>query len=74
MPPRPLATAIISFGLVSIPVRLYPAAVPRSVSFHLLHAKCGNRIKYQAWCPHCEQVVERDQLVKGFEIELYLHV
>lgn len=74
MPPRPLATAIISFGLVSIPVRLYPAAVPRSVSFHLLHAKCGNRIKYQSWCPHCEQVVERDQLVKGFEIERDRHV
>jgi DNA end-binding protein Ku len=68
MPPRPLASATISFGLVSIPIRLYPAAVPRGVSFHLLHAKCGHRIKYQAWCPHCEQVVERDQLVKGFEI------
>jgi len=74
MPPRPLASATISFGLVSIPIRLYPAAVPRHVSFHLLHAKCGNRIKYQSWCPHCEQVVERDQLVKGFEIERGRHV
>jgi DNA end-binding protein Ku len=74
MPPRPLASATISFGLVSIPIRLYPAAVSRHVSFHLLHAKCGNRIKYQAWCPHCEEVVERDQLVKGFEIERDRHV
>ena len=74
MPPRPLASATISFGLVSIPIRLYPAAVPRHVSFHLLHAKCGNRIKYQAWCPHCEQVVERDQLIKGFEVERGRHV
>lgn len=74
MPARPLASATISFGLVSIPIRLYPAAVPRHVSFHLLHAKCGNRIKHQAWCPHCEQVVERDQLVKGFEIERDRHV
>ena len=74
MPPRPLASATISFGLVSIPIRLYPAAVSRHVSFHLLHAKCGNRIKYQAWCPHCEEVVERDQLVKGFEIERGRHV
>lgn len=74
MPPRPLASATISFGLVSIPIRLYPAAVPRHVSFHLLHAKCGNRIKYQSWCPHCKQVVERDQLVKGFEIAKDRHV
>jgi DNA end-binding protein Ku len=74
MPPRPLASATISFGLVSIPIRLYPAAVSRHVSFHLLHAKCGHRIKYQAWCPHCEEVVERDQLVKGFEIERGRHV
>jgi DNA end-binding protein Ku len=74
MPPRPLASATISFGLVSIPIRLYPAAVSRHVSFHLLHAKCGNRIKYQAWCPHCEEVVERDQLVKGFEIKRGRHV
>lgn len=74
MPPRPLASATVSFGLVSIPIRLYPAAVSRHVSFHLLHAKCGNRIKYQAWCPHCEEVVERDQLVKGFEIERGRHV
>ena len=74
MPARPLASATISFGLVSIPIRLYPAAVSRHVSFHLLHAKCGNRIKYQAWCPHCEEVVERDQLVKGFEIERGRHV
>ncbi|HEY5725469.1 MAG TPA: Ku protein [Methylomirabilota bacterium] len=74
MPPRPLASATISFGLVSIPIRLYPAAVSRHVSFHLLHAKCGNRIKYQAWCPHCEEVVERDQLVKGFEVDRSHHV
>lgn len=74
MPARPLASATISFGLVSIPIRLYPAAVSRHVSFHLLHAKCGTRIKNQAWCPHCEEVVERDQLVKGFEIERDRHV
>ena len=74
MPARPLASATISFGLVSIPIRLYPAAVSRHVSFHLLHAKCGTRIKNQAWCPHCEEVVARDQLVKGFEIERDRHV
>src|SRR6266508_916882 len=68
MAPRALASATISFGLVSIPVRLYPAAVSRHVSFHLLHVKCGNRIRYQAYCPVDEQVVPPDQIIKGYEL------
>jgi DNA end-binding protein Ku len=67
MAARSLASGTISFGLVAIPIRLYPAAVPERVSFHLLHAKCGNRIKYQTYCPVCDQVVERSDLVKGYE-------
>ena len=62
-----LASGTISFGLVAIPIRLYPATVPERVSFHLLHAKCGNRIKYQTYCPVCDQVVERNDLIKGYE-------
>ncbi len=67
MAARSLASGTISFGLVAIPIRLYPAAVPERVTFHLLHAKCGNRIKYQTYCPVCDQVVERSDLVKGYE-------
>jgi DNA end-binding protein Ku len=67
MPPRSLASGMISFGLVAIPVRLYPAASSQSVSFNLLHAKCGNRIRQQRFCPVCNEVVERDGLVKGYE-------
>jgi len=67
MPPRSLGSGTISFGLVSIPVKLYPAASSQSVSFNLLHAKCGNRIRQQRFCPVCNEVVEREGLVKGYE-------
>jgi len=67
MPPHSLGSGTISFGLVSIPVRLYTAASSGGVSFNLLHAKCGNRIKQQTFCPVCNEVVERNQLVKGYE-------
>jgi DNA end-binding protein Ku len=67
MATRSLGSGTVSFGLVSIPVRLYPAVVSERVSFHLLHAKCGSRIKYQTYCPVCDEVVERDELVKGYE-------
>lgn len=58
----------IAFGLVSIPVRLFPGARAEHVAFHQIHAKCNTRIKQQLWCPHCEQVVTRDELVNGHEL------
>lgn len=67
MPPRSLGSGTISFGLVSIPVKLYTAASSQSPSFNLLHAKCGNRIRQQRLCPVCNEVVERDDLVRGYE-------
>ncbi len=76
MAPRSLGSGTISFGLVSIPVKLYPAAVSERVSFHMLHAKCGSRIKYQTFCPVCDKVVDRSELVKGYEFakEQYVRV
>src|ERR671924_1810911 len=67
MPARPVGSGTISFGLVSIPVKLYPAASSQSVSFNLLHAKCGNRIRQQRFCAVCNEVVEREELVRGYE-------
>ncbi|HZA54327.1 MAG TPA: Ku protein [Candidatus Udaeobacter sp.] len=67
MPARPVGSGTISFGLVSIPVKLYTAASSQSISFNLLHAKCGNRIRQQRFCPVCNEVVEREELVKGYE-------
>jgi len=52
---------------VSIPVKLYVATSSQAPSFHLLHAKCGNRIRQQRVCSVDNEVVERDQLVKGYE-------
>ena len=58
----------LSFGLISIPVRLFAAARTEHVSFHMLHGVCKTRIKEQLYCPHCERVVERSEIVKGYEI------
>jgi DNA end-binding protein Ku len=66
--PRSIATATISFGLVSIPVRLFAATQATSgVSFNLLHAKCGSRLRQQYVCPNDGEKVERDEMVKGYE-------
>src|SRR5262245_17599233 len=67
MPPHSIGSGTISFGLVSIPVKMYTAASSAGVSFHLLHAKCGNRIKMQQFCSVCNEVVDRAGLVKGYE-------
>ena len=58
-----------SFGLISVPIRLYVAARESHVSFHQVHAVCGTRIKQQVYCPTCERVVERSELAKGYPIE-----
>ena len=67
MPPHSLGSGTISFGLVSIPVRMYTAASSANVSFNLLHAKCGSRIKQQTFCPTDNEVVDRASLVRGYE-------
>ena len=69
MPIRSIGSGAISFGLVSIPVNLYVATSSESPSFNLLHAKCGSRIKQQRFCPVCKVVVEREELVKGYEFD-----
>ena len=67
MPAHSIGSGTISFGLVSIPVRLYTAASSGSVSFNLLHAACGSRIRQQTFCPTCNAVVERTALARGYE-------
>jgi len=68
MPPRSIGSGAISFGLVSIPVKLYLAASSEAPSFNLLHARCGNRIRQQLFCPACNTVVEREELIRGYEV------
>jgi DNA end-binding protein Ku len=67
MPPHSIGSANISFGLVSIPIRMYTAASAGGVSFNQIHPKCGGRVRQQLICPTCNEVVERNTLAKGYE-------
>jgi DNA end-binding protein Ku len=68
MPPRPIGSANISFGLVSVPVSLYSASESSAnVSFNMLHKACGSRLKQQYICPAEGGVVEKDDIAKGYE-------
>jgi len=68
MSARALGNANISFGLVSIPVKLYTASNTSSaISFNLMHRKCGSRLKQQYICTKEETIVTRDDMVKGYE-------
>jgi DNA end-binding protein Ku len=65
---RAIAGATISFGLVSIPVKLFAATqASAGVSFNLLHKKCNTRLKQQYVCPTDNEIVHRDDMVKGYE-------
>jgi DNA end-binding protein Ku len=59
----------ITFGLISIPVRLFAAARTDRISFNQIHEPCQSRIKQQIYCPTCDRTVERSELVKGYEVE-----
>src|ERR687896_604905 len=64
---HPVGSGVLSFGLVSIPVRLYSAISEKRPSFNFLHAKCGTRIRSQRYCPTCNQVLQLHDLVRGYE-------
>jgi DNA end-binding protein Ku len=61
--------AFISFGLVSIPVRLYAAARRTRISLHQLHRECHTRLRQPLFCPTHNRIVDRSEVVKGFEYE-----
>ncbi|MCC6244998.1 MAG: Ku protein [Gemmatimonadaceae bacterium] len=68
MAARSIANATISFGLVSVPVNLYSSAESKtSISFNMLHKKCGSRLKQQYICLKDQEIVTRDETVKGYE-------
>ncbi|HEX5045462.1 MAG TPA: Ku protein [Candidatus Polarisedimenticolaceae bacterium] len=68
MSARPMGTAMVSFGMVSIPVKLYATAETGSqIHFNTLHKTCGSRLKQQYICPQEEVVVPREDMVKGYE-------
>jgi DNA end-binding protein Ku len=68
MPARSIGTATISFGLVSIPTKLYTTNESGSdIHFNMLHDADGARLKQQYVCTQCNEVVDRDHTVKGYE-------
>ena len=69
MASRPIGNGNISFGLVSIPVQLFSATRSKSVSFNLLHAKDQSRIQQKIYCPVDDAIIDRSELVRGYEIE-----
>jgi DNA end-binding protein Ku len=68
MAARAIASLTVSFGMVSIPVKLYSATQAQAaISFNLLHSACGSRLKQQYLCAREGVVVERADMVKGYE-------
>jgi DNA end-binding protein Ku len=59
----------VSFGLISVPIRLFVAAREDHVSFNQIHKECGTRVKQQLYCPTDQRVVERSELAKGYAVD-----
>jgi DNA end-binding protein Ku len=65
---RPISSGVASFGLVSIPFKVYVAAHAEEAQFNLLHDKCKGRLRQQYVCPGCGgEIVDREHMCKGFE-------
>jgi DNA end-binding protein Ku len=65
--PASVWSGYLTFGLISMPVRLFSGARGSRISFHMLHRDDHARIKQQLYCPVDERVVERSEIVKGYE-------
>src|SRR6478752_8663791 len=65
---RATCSVSISFGLVSVPVKLYPATRPQTVHFNQLGAKTGARVRYQKVSDTSGKELDNDEIVKGFEL------
>jgi DNA end-binding protein Ku len=72
--PRSIWNGVISFGMVSIPVKLYTATQSKDISFHLLHKECGTRLQQLRWCPTHERPVEWSEVSRGYEYARDEHV
>jgi DNA end-binding protein Ku len=65
--PATVWSGYLTFGLISMPVRLYSGARSTRISFHMLHKKDLTRVKQQLFCPNDDEVISRDDIVKGYE-------
>jgi DNA end-binding protein Ku len=65
--PSSVWSGYLTFGLISMPVRLFSGARSNHISFNMLHRDDLSRVKQQLYCPVDERVVERSEIVKGYE-------
>jgi DNA end-binding protein Ku len=66
---RTIWKGAISFGLVNIPVKLFPATEQKDVKFRFLHKTCQAPLRYQRVCSACGQEVSQEDIVRGYEYE-----
>lgn len=66
---RSMWKGAVTFGLIYVPVKMYAATEKKDVKFNYLHQKCGTPVRYVRFCPHCEDEVGMDEIVKGYEYE-----
>ena len=59
----------ISFALVDIPIVMNPIVKNNDTSFNQIHDKCGKRISYVKYCPHCKKNVKESEIIKGYQYE-----
>jgi len=57
----------IQFGLVNIPIKLFSATEDKDIKLRQLHKKCHTPIQYEKKCPHCDETISNEEIVKGFE-------
>jgi DNA end-binding protein Ku len=60
-------SGFLTFGLISMPVRLFSGARSSRISFHMLHRDDLTRVRQQLYCPAEEKVIDRSETVKGYE-------
>jgi DNA end-binding protein Ku len=65
--PRPIWKGAITFGMISIPVKLYGATESKDLAFNTLHAECKSRLKQKRWCPVHDREVTADEVVRAYE-------
>ena len=64
---RSIWNGVVSFGMVSIPVKLFAATDSKDLPLHLLHRVCNSRLRQMRWCPECQREVEWNEVVRGYE-------
>jgi DNA end-binding protein Ku len=64
---RPIWKGHLTFGLITIPMKLYTATDTKDIRFRLLHKTCLTPIQNKRYCPKHEQIVDWNDVVRGFE-------